>query len=60
MTGREFVGCAEQFARGSSEPMLRSAVIRAYYGAFHEALALLNACGVWLPRTEQVHVKLGY
>jgi uncharacterized protein (UPF0332 family) len=40
--------------------VFRSAVSRAYYGAFHEALALLHACGVWLPRTEQVHVKVGY
>ncbi len=60
MTGRDFVICSEQFARGSSEAELRSAVSRAYYGAFHEALALLRACGVWLPRTEQVHVKVGY
>ena len=37
MTGRDFVACAEQFAKGSSEAELRSAVSRAYYGAFHEA-----------------------
>ena len=60
MTGRDFVACAEHFARGSTEAELRSAVSRAYYGAFHEALALLHACGVWLPKTEQVHVKVGY
>jgi len=60
MTGRDFVACAEKFAKGSSEAELRSAVSRAYYGAFHEALALLHACGVWLPKTEQVHVKVGY
>ena len=60
MTGRGFMACAEQFAEGLTEAVLRSAVSRAYYGAFHEALALLHACGVWLPRTEQVHVKVGY
>jgi hypothetical protein len=60
VTGRDFVTCAEQLARGSTEAVLRSAVSRAYYGAFHEALALLHGCGVWLPRTEQVHVKRGY
>ena len=60
MTGRDFVACAEQFAEGLTEAVLRSAVSRAYYGAFHEALALLHACGVWLPKTEQVHVKVGY
>ena len=60
MTGRDFMACAEQFAEGLTEAVLRSAVSRAYYGAFHQALALLHACGVWLPKTEQVHVKVGY
>jgi uncharacterized protein (UPF0332 family) len=60
MTGRDFLACAEQFAEGHAEAVLRSAVSRAYYGAFHEASALLHACGVWLPKTEQVHVKVGY
>ena len=60
MTGRDFIACAEQFVEGLTEAVLRSAVSRAYYGAFHEALALLHACGVWLPKTEQVHVKVGY
>jgi uncharacterized protein (UPF0332 family) len=60
MTGRDFINCAEQFAEDRTEAVLRSAVSRAYYGAFHEALALLHACGVWLPKTEQVHVKVGY
>ena len=60
MTGRDFVTCAEQFGQGSSEAELRSAVSRAYYGAFHEAVSLLNDCGVWLPKTEQVHVEVGY
>ena len=56
MTGRDFMACAEQFAEGLTEGVLRSA----YYGAFHEALALLHACAVRLPKTEQVHVKVGY
>jgi uncharacterized protein (UPF0332 family) len=60
MTGRDFVACAEQFAKGVTEAEHRSAVSRAYYGAFHEALALLHTCGVWLPKTKQVHVKVGY
>jgi uncharacterized protein (UPF0332 family) len=60
MRGRDFVACAEQFARGSTEAVLRSAVSRAYYGAFHEALSLLHACGVRLPKTEHVHVKVVY
>jgi uncharacterized protein (UPF0332 family) len=60
MTGRDFIDCAEQFAEGHTEAVLRSAVSRAYYGAFHEALSLMHSCGVWFPRTEQVHVKVGY
>ncbi len=60
MTGRDFVACAEQFAQGPTEAELRSAVSRAYYGAFHEALVLLKTCGIWLPKTEQIHMKVGY
>ena len=60
MTGRDFVATAEHFAKGTTEGEFRSAVSRAYYGAFHEAIALLNSCGVWLPKTEQVHIKLEY
>ena len=60
MIGRDFVTYAERIAQDSMEAGLRSAVSRAYYGAFHEALALLYSCGVWLPKTEQVHVKVGY
>jgi uncharacterized protein (UPF0332 family) len=60
MTGRDFITSAASLAKSSAEADLRSAVSRAYYGAFHEARALLHACGVWLPKTEQVHIKLGY
>jgi uncharacterized protein (UPF0332 family) len=60
MTGRDFVVCAGAFAKGASEAELRSAVSRAYYGAFHEARVLLADTGVRLPKTEQVHLKVGY
>jgi len=60
VTGRDFLVTAEHFAKGPTEGALRSAVSRAYYGAFHEAIALLDICGVRLPTTEQVHVKLEY
>ena len=60
MTGRDFITCAERLARGPAEADLRSAVSRAYYGAFHEALSLLRESGVRLPKTEQVHVKAGF
>ena len=60
MTGHDFIACAERLAQSSAEAELRSAVSRAYYGAFHEALSLLRDSGVRLPKTEQVHVKVGF
>ncbi len=60
MTGRDFIACADRLAQSSAEAELRSAVSRAYYGAFHEARTLLRDSGVGLPRTEQVHVKIGF
>ena len=65
MIGRDFLAfalrCLQGFEEaGPEEADRRSAVSRAYYGAFHEARALLRRCGISLPKTEQVHVKLGY
>jgi uncharacterized protein (UPF0332 family) len=60
MTGRDFFACAERLSQSSSEADLRSAVSRAYYGAFHHARELLRKFGVILPKTEQVHIKVGY
>lgn len=60
MTGDDFVVCAERLARSSAEADLRSAVSRAYFGAFHAARSLLQESGVRLPKTEQVHVKVGF
>ncbi len=60
MTGDEFVACADRLARSSAEADLRSAVSRAYFGAFHAARSLLQESGVRLPKTEQVHVKVGF
>ena len=60
MTGRGFVACAERLSQSSDEADLRSAVSRAYYGAFHQVRALLSVCGVQVPKTEQVHVKMEF
>ncbi len=60
MTGRDFLACAERLALNTVEAELRSAVSRAYYGAFHEAMALLRGIGIRMPKTEQVHVKIAY
>jgi uncharacterized protein (UPF0332 family) len=60
MTGRGFVACAERLSRSSDEADLRTAVSRAYNGAFHQVRALLSECGVQVPKTEQVHVKMEF
>lgn len=60
MIGREFVECAERLLTGPAECDFRSAVSRAYYGAFHDARALLQDNGILLPKTEQVHLKVVY
>jgi uncharacterized protein (UPF0332 family) len=60
MTGRDFIACATRLAQQKAEADLRSAVSRAYYGAFHESRDLLRDCGVHLPKTEQVHIKIVY
>lgn len=46
MDGREFLPCAERLAASSSAADLRSAVSRAYYAAFHAALAFFRSCGI--------------
>jgi uncharacterized protein (UPF0332 family) len=60
MTGRDFVACAERLSQSVGEADLRSAISRAYYGAFHYVRAALSECGVQVPKTEQVHVKMEF
>lgn len=42
MTGHEFIALAGKLATASGEATLRTAVSRAYYGAFHVVLAFLK------------------
>jgi uncharacterized protein (UPF0332 family) len=60
MKGADFLDCADRLANGTFESDLRTAVSRAYYGAFHEVLSLLREQGIRLPKTEQVHIKSMY
>ncbi|HVC94954.1 MAG TPA: HEPN domain-containing protein [Pirellulales bacterium] len=53
----EFIEVAEQLLDDGNEPRLRSAVSRAYYGAFHAARRFLQDCGVQVPKSD-VHDKL--
>ena len=46
MSPNEFISVATQLLAGDSEGRLRTAVNRAYYGAFHLAREFLSDCGV--------------
>lgn len=46
MSPNEFISVATQLLAGEGEGRLRSAVSRAYYGAFHIGKQLLSDCGV--------------
>jgi hypothetical protein len=53
----DFLELAERLSKTHSEAELRSAVSRAYYGAFHAARLKLEACGVILPESAEAHKK---
>jgi len=55
MTGEDFLSVADSLLEGSSEADWRSAVSRAYYGAFHVARRLLHQCGFLVVSGEQAH-----
>ncbi len=55
MRARDFLQLAHSLAAGSLEVEWRSAISRAYYGAFHVARTLLLQCGFSVPRGEQAH-----
>ena len=46
MSPTEFITVATQFLAGDGEGRWRSAVSRAYYGAFHVSRQLLSDCGI--------------
>ena len=60
MTGIEFLRLALKLSAGTEEADLRSAVSRAYYGAFHLAYDLVDECGIQLPASAEAHRKLRY
>lgn len=55
MTGEDFIGVATRLLAGRSEADLRTAVSRAYYGAFHLARGFVQQCGVVIPSGPEVH-----
>lgn len=58
MDGKEFLNVAIRLSASRHEGDLRSAVSRAYYGAFHTARELVESCGVRLPKAAQAHERL--
>ena len=64
MNPTDFVSVAVKLSNSRLEAELRTAVSRAYYGAFHEARELLEECGIGFPQKElfgaDVHTKVRY
>src|SRR5947209_134068 len=58
ISGPDFVSLAEAWVAGRSEAEWRSAVSRAYYGAFHQARRLLRSLGFTVPRADRAHAYL--
>ena len=58
MNPRAFLEVADELATGIHEGFWRSAVSRAYYGAFHAARQLLVTCGFEVPRVDRAHAYL--
>jgi hypothetical protein len=58
MNPEHFLGLAARLANSNGEAERRSAVSRAYYGAFHRARELVKTCDVVLPKTADIHVKI--
>lgn len=55
MDPNEFISVATQLLASHGEGRLRSAVSRAYYGAFHLARDFIADCGVVIPIDIQAH-----
>jgi uncharacterized protein (UPF0332 family) len=64
MDPTDFISLAIRLSNSQRESDLRTAVSRAYYGAFHLSRRLLGDCGVQLSRKDlykaEVHLKLRY
>ncbi len=55
MNPRDFLEVADELATGAHEAHWRSAVSRAYYGAFHVGRELLVRCGFIVPEDDKAH-----
>lgn len=55
MTGEDFISIATQLLAGNSEAHYRSAVSRAYFGAFHVARDFVRSCGILVSFGPEAH-----
>ena len=64
MDPADFISLALRLSNGAQESELRTAISRAYYGAFHAARKLVEECGVRFPRKEllgaDIHRKVRF
>lgn len=64
MNPTDFISLAVKLSNSRQEAELRTAVSRAYYGAFHAARELLEQCGVGFPPKEllgaEIHMKVRF
>lgn len=55
MTGDDFIRMATQLLAGNSEAHFRTAVSRAYYGAFHIGRDFVRGSGILVPAGPEAH-----
>lgn len=64
MDPADFISLALKLSNSAQESELRTAISRAYYGAFHAARRLLEDCGLRFPRREllgaDIHRKVRF
>lgn len=58
ISGLDYLKLAESMVNGAGEAEWRSAVSRAYYGAFHAARTLMRDLGFVVPRADRAHAYL--
>jgi hypothetical protein len=58
MDPRDFLHVADELATGATQAEWRSAVSRAYYGAFHVARLLFRQCSFVVPQGDQARAYL--
>jgi hypothetical protein len=59
MNSADFISLAIKLSNSQQEVELRTAVSRAFYGAFHSVRELLEECGIAFPARELLGGKRG-